>query len=84
MIDSDGGGGLSQYNSRNLCLSEVDLEGSYQAGLSEEVGSIVHAIKLEVFLDDLTILITFLVLLDLDAELEAQVVQPLELEALAH
>lgn len=75
---------MSQYYFWSFCLSEVNLEGSYQAGFREQIGSIVHAIELEVFLDDLTILIALLVLLDLDAELEAQVVQPLELQAFAH
>jgi hypothetical protein len=37
-----------------------------------------------VLLDELAVLVALLVLLDLDAELEAQIVQPLELQPLPH
>lgn len=60
-------------------MSQVDLEGAHKTGLRKEIGSIVHAIELEIFFDEIAILIAVLIFLNLDAELETQFIQPLEL-----
>jgi len=65
-------------------LLKVYFEGSDEGGLSEEIGSVVHAIKLEILIDNLSVLILFLVLLDLYSELEAQFVKPFEVVLLPH
>ena len=65
-------------------MLEVDLEGSDESSFSEEIGTVVHAIKLEVLLDDFSIFISFLVFLNLYSKLEAKFVQPLEVILLAH
>ena len=77
-INGDRGSGCGQLNFLQLGLSEVKFECADQAGLREQIGSVVHAVELEVLLDDLAVLIALLVLFDLYSKLETKVIEPLE------
>lgn len=77
-INGDRGIRRGQFNFGQFSLSEIKFECADQAGLREQVGAIVHAVELEVLLDDLSILIALLVLFDLYSKLETKVIEPLE------
>ena len=83
-INGDGGGGCSQHNFRYFRLTEVKFECADQAGLRKQIRAVVHAVELEVLLNDLSILIALLVFFDLYSKLETKVIEPLEFQLLSH
>ena len=83
-INGDGGRGCSQHNFRYFRLTEVKFECADQAGLRKQIRAVVHAVELEVFLNDLAILIALLVFFDLYSKLETKVIKPLKFQLLSH
>lgn len=82
-INSDGEGGLCEFEFGSLDLLQIDFEGSDEGGLSEEIGSVIHTVEFVVGFF-LGLWIVFDGLFDLNTELEAELVELFESVFLAH
>lgn len=77
-VNSNGHGGLFKFKLGGLDLFQINFEGSHESSLSEQIGSIIHAVEFVEELFGVGLGIFFDSFFYFNTKLESKIVQLLE------